>query len=551
MHSSPSSITRVAWQGVPSSSIASVPHSPRHRAVVVGGHDRGGELVAEAARVHRRVLLHGVGLEPVAGGLVEQHAAEAVADHDRHPAGRRRARVEHRQRAARGLVGDGRGVAVEQLEAGVARRATPMPASTRSSRRATTCAPSRTRVRSSPASSPSELATCTSAPRLVVGGRRPALTSAPARARALVALAQQLGLALRRDRASGRSAIVLARRRLRARAQRRAAVVSTAARPTRPRRRAARGRARRARRRARSRSTSPATTRIDAPISEPALGALDAAVVERQREAGAALRRRGRRSRRRGAARARAGARRARRGSAWRLVRHRRAPPARARRSARARARAAGPPRASRRRAPAPRRARPARAPAGGAPRCGGASRRRPPRRSRPAGPLARRGFTPLPAASRARARASAAGRALEVAQHRVHVVEDQAGVHRAVRRRRPSRARPPPARTARPARAKHVDLDAARRRRAPARPSSPRDRCGRRPGEPVGRRAGPRTRAARPSRSSSSAPRMSVGQLEQVSEREVVRRSPPSAYNIARVADCDDGRFGTMRRSR
>jgi hypothetical protein len=55
----------------------------------------------------------------VADGLVQQHAAERVADHDRHPARRRRARVEHRQRLARGARGDLLGPLGDQLEAGV------------------------------------------------------------------------------------------------------------------------------------------------------------------------------------------------------------------------------------------------------------------------------------------------------------------------------------------------------------------------------------------------------------------------------------------------
>ena len=42
----------------------------------------------------------------MAGGLVEQHAAEAVADDDGHRPGRRGPRVEHRERAAGGLVRD-------------------------------------------------------------------------------------------------------------------------------------------------------------------------------------------------------------------------------------------------------------------------------------------------------------------------------------------------------------------------------------------------------------------------------------------------------------
>ena len=157
----PSSITRVLWVGVPSSSIASVPHSPGKRAVVVGGDDRAGHLLAEPAGVDRRALLNRVRLEAVAGRLVEEDAAEAVADHDGHaarpaPAGRRASSARAGQPRRRPPRGRRR-----RARSRRGRRATPRPVSTRSSRRATTCTPSRTRVRSSPLSRPSELAICT------------------------------------------------------------------------------------------------------------------------------------------------------------------------------------------------------------------------------------------------------------------------------------------------------------------------------------------------------------------------------------------------------
>ena len=60
-----------------------------------------------------------VGLEPVAGHLVEEDAAEAAADDDRHRAGRGRAGVEQGQRLARRLLGDRAGVVFEELEAAV------------------------------------------------------------------------------------------------------------------------------------------------------------------------------------------------------------------------------------------------------------------------------------------------------------------------------------------------------------------------------------------------------------------------------------------------
>ena len=89
-------------------------------AVVVGGHERLGELLAEPAGVHARVLLDGVGLEAVADRLVEQHAAEAVAHHHRQAAGGRVHGVQQRERAARGPVRHRLGILLEQLPAGVA-----------------------------------------------------------------------------------------------------------------------------------------------------------------------------------------------------------------------------------------------------------------------------------------------------------------------------------------------------------------------------------------------------------------------------------------------
>ena len=56
--------------------------------------------------VHAGLLVDGVGLERVADGLVEEHAAAARAEHHRHLAGRRGDRVEHRDGAARGDLGD-------------------------------------------------------------------------------------------------------------------------------------------------------------------------------------------------------------------------------------------------------------------------------------------------------------------------------------------------------------------------------------------------------------------------------------------------------------
>ena len=65
--------------------------------------------------------MHRVGLEPVARHLVEEDAAEAAADDDRHRARRGVARVEQGERLARRLLGDPLGrAAVDQLEAAVA-----------------------------------------------------------------------------------------------------------------------------------------------------------------------------------------------------------------------------------------------------------------------------------------------------------------------------------------------------------------------------------------------------------------------------------------------
>ena len=116
----PSSITCVFWVGVPSSSIASVPHSFGQAAVVVGVQQRLGDLLAELAGVDAGALLDVVGLEPVAGHLVEEDAAEAAADDDRHRAGRAPGRASSRVSALRaGLLGDQARVVVEQLEAAV------------------------------------------------------------------------------------------------------------------------------------------------------------------------------------------------------------------------------------------------------------------------------------------------------------------------------------------------------------------------------------------------------------------------------------------------
>ena len=106
--------------GVPSSSIPSLPHSLRPAPVVVGGHKRLRELLAEPAGVDAGALLHGVGLETVADRLVQQHAAEGVADHHREPPRGRVDGVELGERAPGGLLGHLLGVGRDQLPARVA-----------------------------------------------------------------------------------------------------------------------------------------------------------------------------------------------------------------------------------------------------------------------------------------------------------------------------------------------------------------------------------------------------------------------------------------------
>ena len=98
----------------------SLPHAFAAAAVVVGGHEALRELVAEPAGVHARVLLDGVGLEPMAHRLVQQHAAEAVPHHHGQAAGGRVHGVEQREGAARGPVRHRLGIVLEQLPAGVA-----------------------------------------------------------------------------------------------------------------------------------------------------------------------------------------------------------------------------------------------------------------------------------------------------------------------------------------------------------------------------------------------------------------------------------------------
>ena len=192
--------------------------------------------------VHRGALLDVVRLEPVAGHLVEQHAAEAAADHDRHRAGRRRVGVEERQRHLRALARRSarRRRLGDQLEATMAAERLEAGLDGAVSRRATTWTPSRTRVRSSAANRPTR----------VGDGDQPA----PLRVarldlgdlgaggpRGLVAGAKELGLALGRD--LGRRDLDLLERRARPGSEAPAARGARPERRRRPRRRRARGRA--------------------------------------------------------------------------------------------------------------------------------------------------------------------------------------------------------------------------------------------------------------------------------------------------------------------
>ena len=89
-----------------------------HGAVVDQRDARVGHPLADAAGEHRGALGDEVGLEAVAAGLVEQHAAAAGADDHGHGAGRGGAGGQLEQRPVGGLAGDVVDVvAVEELEA--------------------------------------------------------------------------------------------------------------------------------------------------------------------------------------------------------------------------------------------------------------------------------------------------------------------------------------------------------------------------------------------------------------------------------------------------
>jgi hypothetical protein len=93
---------------------------PREPAVVIGGDELLGQPVSHAAGVDARLLLHGVRLEPVPDRLVEEDAAEAVPDDDRHAPGGSVDGVECCDRLARRGLGELLGALRDALEAGVA-----------------------------------------------------------------------------------------------------------------------------------------------------------------------------------------------------------------------------------------------------------------------------------------------------------------------------------------------------------------------------------------------------------------------------------------------
>ena len=146
------------------------PPLARQAAVVVGAEQRLGDRLAELAGVDARALLDVVGLEPVAGHLVEEDAAEAAADHDRHRAGRGRDRRRAGSAPCRAACS---AIAAGSSSSSSKPRWAPSvstPVSTASPRRATAWAPSRTRVRSSPLKQALGVGDRDLAARLGVGG---------------------------------------------------------------------------------------------------------------------------------------------------------------------------------------------------------------------------------------------------------------------------------------------------------------------------------------------------------------------------------------------
>src|SRR4051812_1238592 len=92
----------------------------RHAAVVVRRHERLGDHLAELSGPDARALLDVIGLQAVADGLVQEHAAEGVADDNRHLAAWRVDGIEGDHRLAGSPLGDRRWVRLEDLEADMA-----------------------------------------------------------------------------------------------------------------------------------------------------------------------------------------------------------------------------------------------------------------------------------------------------------------------------------------------------------------------------------------------------------------------------------------------
>ena len=84
-------MSTLRWRGV--ALVVEAERAPLagHRAVVDERDERRGDQLADLAGVDAGALGDEVGLEAVAARLVEQHAAGAVLDDDRHRARRRRA----------------------------------------------------------------------------------------------------------------------------------------------------------------------------------------------------------------------------------------------------------------------------------------------------------------------------------------------------------------------------------------------------------------------------------------------------------------------------
>ncbi len=90
----------------------------RHRPVVDQRDVGGGDLLADLAGVHTRPLGDGIGLQPVATCLVEQHAAATALDDDRHRPRGSRPGFKLRRRHPRCVAGQRLDVdAIERLEA--------------------------------------------------------------------------------------------------------------------------------------------------------------------------------------------------------------------------------------------------------------------------------------------------------------------------------------------------------------------------------------------------------------------------------------------------